>query len=240
MLLAVFNDDPSSATEAVLAMTGMPPQVDVATMEMELGSLLASYRRAQVTGGGLEDLMQKLLTLMREHRLHLPTELTVLLTTLGMVDGTARQIDPDFQLVDSVRPMARKLIPQQFGPEKMFKQALSSGRAYARFFDHLPLQMTRVLRRAGEGEFRVSIRPTEFKPIMDRLEAAFTRLAYALIIAALIIGFSFLVSRPDLSHAERVGYRIVLFITLASVVWFLISLARIELRKRREEKHPTD
>jgi ubiquinone biosynthesis protein len=177
---------------------------------------------------------------MREHRLHLPTELTVLLTTLGMVDGTARQIDPDFQLVDSVRPMARKLIPQQFGPEKLFKHAMSSGRAYTRFFDHLPLQMTRVLRRAGEGEFRVSIRPTDFKPIMDRLEAAFTRLAYALIIAALIIGFSFLVSRPDLSHAERVGYRVVLFVTLASVAWFLVSLARIELRKRREEKHPTD
>ena len=117
---------------------------------------------------------------------------------------------------------------------------MRSGRAYARFFDHLPLQLTRVLRRAGEGEFRVSIRPTEFKPIMDRLEAAFTRLAYALIIAALIIGFSFLVSRPGLSTAERVGYRIVLFVTLASVAWFLFSLARIELRKRREEKHPTD
>lgn len=240
MLLAVFNDDPAQATEAVLAMTGMPPHVDVATMEMELGALLAAYRRSLVTGGGLEGLMQQLLGLMREHRLHLPTELTVLLTTLGMVDGTARQIDPSYQLVDAVRPMARKLIPQQFGPEKVLKHAMSSGRAYVRFFDHLPVHLTRVLRRAGEGEFRVSIRPTEFKPIMDRLEAAFTRLAYALIIAALVIGFSFLVSRPGLSRVEQVGYRIVLFVTLASVAWFLFSLARIELRKRREEKHPTD
>jgi ubiquinone biosynthesis protein len=240
MLLAVFNDDPSAATEAVLAMTGMPPHIDVATLEIELGSLLNSYRRSQMTGGGLDDLLQRLLSLMREHGLHLPTELTVLLTTLGMVDGTAMQIDPSFRLVDSARPFARKLIPQQFGPEKMLKHAFSSGRAYARFFDHLPVHLTRVLRRAGEGEFRVSIRPTEFKPIMDRLEAAFTRLAYALIIAALIIGFSFLVSRPGLTRAEEVGYRIVLFVTLASVAWFLISLARIELRKRREEKHPKD
>jgi ubiquinone biosynthesis protein len=240
MLLAVFNDDPAAATEAVLAMTGMPPHVDVATLEIELNSLLSSYRRSQLTGGGLDDLMQHLLALMREHRLHLPTELTVLLTTLGMVDGTAMQIDPSFRLVDSARPFAKRLIPQQFGPEKMLKSAMASGRAYARFFDHLPLQLTRVLRRAGEGEFRVSIRPTEFKPIMDRLEAAFTRLAYAMIIAALIIGFSFLVSRPGLSRAEEVGYRIVLFVTLASVAWFLISLARIELRKRREEKHPAD
>ena len=240
MLLAIFDDDPAGATEAVLQMTGMPPHVDLASLEIELGAIMSQYRRAQINGGGLDDMVERLLSMMREHRLHLPTELTVLLTTLGMVDGVATQLDPSFRLVDAAKPFARKLVPQQFGPEKLFKQTLRSGRAYARFFDALPLQLTRVLRRAGEGEFRISIRPTEFKPIMDRVEAGFTRLAYALIVAALIIGFSFLVSRPDLSTPERVGYRIVLFAALASVAWFLVSLARVEWRKRREEKHPTD
>lgn len=240
MLLAVFDDDPTGATEAVLTMTGTPPHVNISALEIELAAIMNQYRRAQMSGGGLDDLVQRLLTMMREHGLHLPTELTVLLTTLGMVDGTASQIDPDFRLVDAAKPFAKKMIPQQFGPEKIFKATLRSGRAYARFFDQLPLQLTRVLRRASEGEFRISIRPTDFKPIMDRLEAGFTRLAYALIIAALIIGFSFLVSRPDLSRAEQVGYRVVLFAALASVAWFLFSLARVELRKRREEKHPSD
>jgi ubiquinone biosynthesis protein len=240
MLLAIFDDDPAGATEAVLQMTGMPPHVNLASLEIELGAIMSQYRRAQMGGGGLDDMVERLLSMMREHRLHLPTEMTVLLTTLGMVDGVATQLDPGFRLVDAAKPFARKLVPQQFGPEKLFKQTLRSGRAYGRFFEALPLQLTRVLRRAGEGEFRISIRPTEFKPIMDRLEAGFTRLAYALIVAALIIGFSFLVSRPDLSTAERVGYRVVLFAALASVAWFLISLARVEWRKRREEKHPTD
>ena len=240
MLLAIFDDDPSGATEAVLQMTGTPPHVDLAALEIELGAIMSQYRRAQINGGGLDDMVERLLSMMREHRLHLPTELTVLLTTLGMVDGVATQLDPSFRLVDAAKPFAKKLVPQQFGPEKLFKQTLRSGRAYVRFFDALPLQLTRVLRRAGEGEFRISIRPTEFKPIMDRVEAGFTRLAYALIVAALIIGFSFLVSRPGLSTPERVGYRLVLFAALASVAWFLVSLARVEWRKRREEKHPTD
>jgi len=236
----VFNDDPPTATEAVLEMTGMPPHVDLATLDAELSSMMNAYNRAQTKGGGLDGLVQRLLSMMREHRLHLPTELTVLLTTLGMVDGTAGQIDPSFRLVDAAWPFARQLIPQQFGPERMLKHAMSSGRACLRFFNHLPLQLTRVMRRAGEGEFRVSTRPTEFKPMMDPLEAAFTRLACALIIAALIIGSAFLVSRPSLSTAEEVGYGAVLFVTLASVAWYLISLARVEFRKRREEKHPTD
>jgi len=36
----------------------------------------------------------------RAHQPHLPTELTVLLTTLGMLDGVAGRIDPEYRLVD--------------------------------------------------------------------------------------------------------------------------------------------
>jgi hypothetical protein len=43
---------------------------------------------------------------------------------------------------------------------------MASGRAFARFFDHLALHLTCVLRRAGEGESRVLMRPTELKPII--------------------------------------------------------------------------
>ena len=71
-----------AATEAVLAMTGMPPEVDVARLEVELGRLLALYRRSQSTGGGLEELMQRLLTLVRDDRLN-TDDLRGLIALLG-------------------------------------------------------------------------------------------------------------------------------------------------------------
>ena len=74
-----------------------------------------------------------------------------------MVDGTATQIDPSFKLVDTARPFARKLIPQQFEPEKIFKATLRSQRAYARLFDHLPVQLTCV--RGGRGRGSSASRP---------------------------------------------------------------------------------
>lgn len=235
MLLAVFDDDSRAATEAVLAMTGMPSEVDIARLEVGLGRLLALYRRAQ-GGGGLEELMQRLLALVREHRLHLPTELTVLLTTLGMLDGVAAQLDPGFRMVDAAKPFARKLVPQQFGPDRLFHATVRSARAYARFFDDLPVQATRVLRRAGEGEFRISVRPTEYAELMERLQAGFSLLAYAFIVSALILGAALLVGRAGLSPIEEVGARVVLVAALLSVVWLLVGLLRSEYRKWREAR----
>jgi len=53
------------------------------------------------------------------------------------------------------------MVPQPFGPDRVLKATLRSARACARFFDDLPIQASRVLRRAGEGEFRLTVRPTE-------------------------------------------------------------------------------
>ena len=102
------------------------------------------------------------------------------------------------------KPFAKKLLPQQYGPETMLKASLRSVRAYGRLIDEAPVQLTRVLRRAGEGEFRVSVRPTEYQQAMDRVLAGFTLLAYAMIVSALIVGSSILVSRPG-SQPRRGG-----------------------------------
>jgi len=236
MLLAAFDDDGRAATEAVLAMTGTPPEVDIAALEVEMSHLLALFRRAQTSGGGVELLVRGLLGMIRQHHLHLPTELTVLLTTLGMLDGVAAQIDPSFRMVDAAKPFARRLIPQALGPEKLMHQTLRSARAYARFFDELPVEATRVLRRAGEGEFRLSVRPTEYEPAMDRMLTAFSLLAYALIVSALIIGAALLVSRPGLSRPEEVGARVVLVGALLSVLWLLGGIVRSEWRKWRAKQ----
>ena len=236
MLLAAFDDDGRAATEAVLAMTGMPPEVDVAALEVEMSHLLALFRRAEAGGGGVEQLVRGLLGMIRQHHLHLPTELTVLLTTIGMLDGVATQIDPSFRMVDAAKPFARRLIPQALSPDKLMHQTLRSARAYARFFDELPLEATRVLRRAGEGEFRLSVRPTEYEPAIDRMLTAFSLLAYALIVSALLIGAALLVSRPGLSRPEEVGARVVLVAALLSVIWLFGGIARSEWRKWRAKQ----
>jgi hypothetical protein len=52
------------------------------------------------------------------------------------------------------------------------------------------------MRRAGEGEFRVFVRPTGFEQMMRRLHVGSPLTAYALIVSALIVGSSIQCADP--------------------------------------------
>jgi len=236
MVMAVFDDDAAGVTEEILSMTGMPPHIDLAAFEIDVSALLAEYRHQQSTGGGLGKLMQGLLSLMRDHQVKIPTELTLLLATLGVLEGVAVQLDPNFRMMDVTRPFARHLMPERYGPEHIIKASLRSARAYFRFFEELPLNATRALRRLGEGEFKVAVRPDDYRELVDRLTAGFYLLGYALIIGAMIIGFSFIVGRQELTRLERTGYRVLLLGAVVSVIWFLVRSLRNEWRKRQADR----
>jgi ubiquinone biosynthesis protein len=236
LLLAMLDEDPAAVTEAVLAMVGIPPHLDLAAFDVDISAILARYWRQQSSGEGLGKFMQNLLKLMRDHQLRVPSELRVLLTTYGVLEGVAMQIDPAFRLIDATKPFARRFMPERYGPGPILKASFRSLRAYGRFFDQLPVHAIRALRRVGEGEFRVAVRPDNYEGLVDRLTAGVYLLTYSLIIGAFIVGFAFLLGQQNLTQLERIGYRIALFAAIASVIWFVIRSLRFEWHKRKADK----
>jgi ubiquinone biosynthesis protein len=236
VLLALLDDDAAGATESVLAMTGIPPDLDIATLEMDIARMIGEFRRQQSGEERLDKLMAGLLKVLRRHRLKVHSEIATLLTTIGVLDGVAMQIDPSFRMIEAAEPFSRRLLHVRYSPGKLLEDSLGSARDYGRFFQQFPLHATRALRRLGEGELAVSVRPRDFEVLVDRLTAGVYVLAYALVVGALIIGFSFLVGQQSLSQPERIGYRAVFFAATVSVIALVARMLRDEWRRRRSER----
>jgi ubiquinone biosynthesis protein len=236
MMLAMFDDDSSGVTDAVLSMTGVPAQIDVAAFELDVSGLLAEFWKQQESGKGLAELMNGLLRLLREHRLRIPAELPVLLSTLGVLDGVAHQLDPSFRMMDAAEPFARKYLPERYGLTHAWRSMTRSWRAYERLVDEFPVQATRALRRVGEGEFKVAVRPSDYHDVVERLTSVVYLLAFTVIAGALIIGFAFLAGQQGLSLPELIIYRTVLFLAVASVIGLFVTVIRNERRKRSADK----
>jgi hypothetical protein len=82
-------------------------------------------------------------------------------------------------------------------------------------------------------------KPPRILPALSRgarRRARYREIAYTLIVSALIIGSSILVSRPGLTVPEAEGYRIVLFAAIAGVIALLTGTARAVWRKRHAQR----
>lgn len=233
-LVSLMEGDEVGVTEAVISVTGAQTMPDVSALQNDMGRVCSAYSEAQAGNGSMDKAVRGLFEAVRKYRLALPGEVVMLLTVVAVLEGVAEELSKgEVKLANVLQPFARKLLPEEFGPSAL-KQRLSRwALRYGRFLADLPVSLTRVLRRAGEGELRMSVRPEKYDRLVGRIEAIANRLCVALLLAALIVGMSFL-SGVDVHPAIQISSRIVLWVSIAFGVWWLSTPLRQSWRRRKE------
>jgi ubiquinone biosynthesis protein len=235
LIMALMDGDEVGVTEAVLDMTGAGSMSDVAALQRDMSRVCTAYSAAQTGTGSLEPAVEGLFDAARKYRLAVPGQIVMLLTVIGVLDGVSTQLSGgSFSIAEVARPLAEKLLPQEFGPEHLKAHFTRWARRYGAFLDDLPVSLSRVLRRAGEGEIRMAVRPEKYDRLVDRFETIVNRLCVALMLAALIIGMSYLSGvdnvHPWVNHASR----LVLVVCVLFGLWWLSSPLRSRWRRRKD------
>jgi ubiquinone biosynthesis protein len=172
--------------------------------------------------------------MIRRYGLQMPDSLAMLFITMGTLEGVASTLDPDFDFVTSAKPMVEQLLPQRWGRQRLERAARRSGFRYFRLIEDFPFLADLVLRRAGTGEFKVAVRPTETDQLVDRLDGIADKLSWAVILAALILGTAILLAQSDtIPDPLVVIIEIVAILAIVTVAWMLISAFRRSRRRNR-------
>ena len=189
-----------------------------------MGQLIDDYQRSGLDID-LQELFESFLTIVREQGLRVPSDYVVLLTTLAMLQGVAKHMAPDFRLTDTVAAYARSAVGDRLSPEQLMTGAHRTMARYKHLLDDLPVGLSRTLRRASEGEFRVAVRPSDYDRLLDRLRDLVMPLCFTVILAALIVGSSIIVAlRPGNTTADVVGGAMLAVTTAVAVFWMITLL----------------
>ena len=224
LMLAFVEADEAAATDILASMVSAGPQLDVASLQRELGQLIDDYQRSGLDID-LQELFESFLTIVREQGLRVPSDYVVLLTTLAMLQGVAKHMAPDFRLTDTVAAYARSAVGDRLSPEQLMTGAHRTMARYKHLLDDLPVGLSRALRRASEGEFRVAVRPSDYDRLLDRLRDLVMPLCFTVILAALIVGSSIIVAlRPGNTTADVVGGAMLAVTTAVAVFWMITLL----------------
>ncbi|MEM8736996.1 MAG: AarF/UbiB family protein [Planctomycetota bacterium] len=154
-------------------------------------------------GGSLEkirmgQLLNEFFEVMRDHRMRCPADIVYLIKALTTIEGVAQQIAPDFDLVGHVRPYVTRLVKRRFGFRALKRRFRNNAVAYADLLDHLPHRIDDLLRMVRQNRTTLNLRHHNLEPLVKEVEEASKNIAWAVVLAAVILGAAILVLADNL------------------------------------------
>ena len=232
MVQQLLDQDAAGLARTVIKMGAARGRPSLEAMEHDLQRLLIRYWGVSLEQLSVGEMLAEIFQVAYEHRVYLPGDLTVLGKTILTMEGTARALDPDFVLADAVRPFAEQLVRERLSPMAAGRQALRAVRQGAELAQAFPRRLDDLWDQLEEGDLTVGIDVRRLNLLISRLNGMTNRLAFAVMVAALIIGSALILhggkdrwELPILGVGIPVA-QIVFLVAFGAAVWLIISMIR--------------
>jgi ubiquinone biosynthesis protein len=189
-LQAVVEHDVEEMVERVVHLGAPPPDLDRRALRDDLADFVAEYASRPIKELDLSAALGEVCDIIARYKIVLPSNTSLLLRTLMVLEGSARQLDPAFSLMDLITDYQARHGERLVILGRWFRDARRTARGYGRLFQHLPEDAGDILRRLRAGTLA-------FKHEHRGLQASIHRLVEGLITAALLISSAVLLSRGD-------------------------------------------
>ena len=237
LLLGLVQREPQAVADVLLDWTGNDHGANLTQLESEIETFVDQYHGTPLAQLSLAGMLADVTTILREHRLALPADLALLIKAFVSLESMGRGLDPGFHMATEALPLLRGVVRARWQPRAIGQRAWKAlGRGLA-LAEQLPHDLSSLLRRARRGRLQVGLELAHLRRVGDQLDRAASRLSLALVIAALIIGSSIVMTvsgGPTLLGLPAFG----LLGFLGAVVgglWLLRSVWRSHHRRDDED-----
>jgi len=190
LLLGLVERNPQTVADVLLDWTGDEHGVNLALLETEIEAFVDQYHGTPLAQLNLGQMLADVTAILREHHLGLPSDMALLIKAFITLEGMGRGLDPAFHMTTEALPMLRQVVRARYKPQVVASRAWQTLRRTLAVAEQLPHDVSRLLRNARRGRLHVGIELAHLKRVGDQIDRAANRLTMALVIAALIIGSS--------------------------------------------------
>jgi len=201
-------------------------------LEVLLGLVQHEPSRVPLKQLRLGSMLSDMVAILRSHHITLPADTVMLVKAFVSLEGMGRELDPEFDMAGEAMPMLERLVRSRYAPKAIAKRGWIAVRDAVRLIAGLPQDLARLLRAARRGRLEVHIDVVNLQRVANQLDRAINRLVLGVVIAALIIGSSIVMTvsgGPTLLGLPFFGLLGFLG-ALAGGLWLFFSLWRSNRR----------
>lgn len=206
-----------------------PAMADDRKFRADVWRFIDHFKGGSLGSLRMGELLDEFFEVMRQHQMRCPSDIVYLIKALTTIEGVAQAIAPEFDLVGHVRPYVTRLVKRRFGLRALKRRVRNNAVAYADLLDTLPHRIDDLLRMVRQNRTTLHLKHDNLDLLSKEVERASKHIAWALVIAAIILGASVLVLADNLDGDRS-------YLTIAAILGFsaatFMGLFRL-LRPRR-------
>lgn len=189
----VFRDAETVAM-AVYRAGATSERVDLKAFRNEIERLMSKYHGASLGDLSTRGSLLEFIEVATRYRIHLPREFAVIARAGSLVDGIAKRLLPDTDIVEEVRPWAQRLVQRRFGPERISSDTLRVLQQAQAAFRDLPTQANQLLLDLERGRVSITTHDPDSEALRLEIRHAAVRISLALCALALAISGTMLIA----------------------------------------------
>ena len=228
LILSLIAGDERKVTRGLLGITVQQGEIDQALLAGDLGDMMDMYLYKPL--GELEagKILQDILHLVSRHKLTIKPGLYLMMKALATVEGVGLVLDPHLQLINLAKPFMRKIQYGRIQPDRVMREMSHTATSYLHFLREMPEEMLAISRQLRSGKIKMEFEHRGVQSLGVALDRVSNRVAFAIVLAALIIGSSLIVLSdiPPRWHGipiiGLVGFVVAGFMGF----WLLLSIIR--------------
>lgn len=228
LFVGIVRQDADRVVGALLRTKAVGPEAGVSDLTAEVDRLIAQHHGKSLKEIEVAVVVSDGLEVVSRHGLKLPSDLALLGKALLIVEGTGKTLDPEFNAVEAAEPFVTELLRHRLSPGKMLGRSLAGALQYLELLRGLPPKIDRLAGVIERGDLKIRFRHEGLEKLITRVDVASNRLAFGMIVAALIVGSSIIMqtSRGPLVWGFPLP-GIVGFVVAAMIgIWLVISILR--------------
>ena len=216
---AVLKKDTDEVVETLIYMGLIEPVADMTPVKRMIAFMIEEFRDKPVDVRAFEQITDEVYSIFEQQPFRLPPQMTFVVKSLTTLDGIARALDPQYNLLAAAQPFLRQIAFQQQQGNMLgilARQTKDFIQYKLKQPNRTQMSIMRLESRLDLGELQVKVRATESERSLKQIQLGIKSLIYTC-----LSGFS-LLSGSVLLVGQLKGVAIALF--CFATFWFILLL----------------
>ncbi len=225
---AVVQKDAYRTSQVFIQLTDWDDEPDERHFEKDVAEFMVQHLYRPLKDIRVGKLLHQLLELASRHRLRIPPGIFLMMKALTTIEGVARMLDPDFEMITKAAPFVKRILLGRFTPQRISGDMYRLALDLMKFLKQFPKDLLDISRMVRQQKLYVRIENQGLNQMLSTHDQISNRISFSIIIAALIIGSALIVISeiPPLFYGISLIGIIVFLAAAVMGIWLLVAIIR--------------